>query len=156
MSRAAVLLLRLGLGLGLALGACGRKGPPVAPELVQPEPPESLAAAATPAGVRLTWNRPDRYSGGKHMDDLGSFAIERAPADGGAAFTRIGTLELEDQQRFRKERHLEWVDHDAKPGVRYLYRVIAVTLDRYQSRPAGPVAVQMGPAGAASPAEEGS
>jgi hypothetical protein len=140
--RATVLVL-----VALALGACGRKGTPIAPELVRPEPPAELAAIVTPDGVRLSWLRPLHYSGGQRMNDLQGFRIERAPGDGDPAdFTTVGTLELEDQTRFKKERRLEWIDKTAEPGRRYLYRVTAFTLDGYRSRPAGPVAVRFGPA----------
>ena len=141
MRRAAAVLL----ALACALPACGRKSRPVPPETVEPEAVESLAAIATPEGVRLSWLRPTRYTGGGRMNDLGSFEIERAPGEGAApAFAKIGTVTLEDQQRFRKERRLEWVDKDVRPGERYRYRVTAVTLDHYRSAPAGPVNVRYG------------
>ena len=148
MRRAGVLLL-----LALALGACGRKNAHVAPELVRTETPSNLAAVVTPAGVRLSWLRPQQYSGGKRMNDLDGFDIERTPGDGPPAdFTKIGTLQLDDQTRFRKERRLEWTDATAESGRRYLYRVTAFTLDGYRSRPAGPVAVQFGPDSSDAPA----
>ena len=82
------------------------------------------------------------------MNDLGRFLIDRAPdtETGPVPFTRVGKVELTDQNRFRKERRLEWLDRDVTPGQRYLYRVTAVTLDDYRSAPAGPVAVRFGPA----------
>jgi hypothetical protein len=131
------------LAAALGLAACGRKAPPLAPELVRPEPAEDLAAAVVADGVRLTWVRPLRYSGGQRMNDLGHFVIDRAPADAPhPTFARVGQLELDDRMRFRKERRLEWVDHDVVAGGRYLYRVVAVTLDGDESAPAGPVNVE--------------
>ena len=115
----------------------------MAPETVRPRAPATLAAASTPEGVRLTWLRPLQYSGGQRMHDLDRFLVERAPGEGApATFTRVATVVLEDRFRFRKERRLDWVDRDAKPGERYLYRVIAVTRDGSRSPPAGPVAIQ--------------
>jgi hypothetical protein len=141
MSRAPAMLATL----ALLTGACGMKGPPLAPELIQPLPAENLSAIATPAGVRLTWLRPLSYSGGHRMNDLGGFTIERAADEAGLpTFTRVGTVPVEDQDRFRKERHMEWTDHDAVAGRRYLYRITAFTLDGYWSAPAGPVAVRFG------------
>jgi hypothetical protein len=131
------------LATALALGACGRKGPPVAPQLVRPLPPESLAAVPSADGVRLTWLRPQHYSGGGRMHDLGGFTIERAPGEGGP-FVTVGTMVLEDQTRFRQERRLEWTDRTAEQGGHYLYRVTAFTLDDYRSAPTGPVAVRIG------------
>jgi hypothetical protein len=137
----------IGLALAaLALGACGRKSAPMAPELVRPETPTDLAAVVTPEGVRLSWIRPLRYSGGERMNDLGGFDIERVSEDGPPAdFSKIGTLPLDDQTRFKKERRLDWTDETVEPGGRYLYRVIAFTLDGYRSQAAGPVAVRYGP-----------
>ena len=140
------------VALALALPACGRKARPVPPELVRPDPPENLSAIVTPDGVRLTWLRPLRYSGGGRMNDLGGFAIERAPGEGGPPeFRKVGTVTVADQDRFRKERRIEWLDKDVRPGERYLYRVIAVTLDHYKSPAAGPVSVRFGPGPSAPP-----
>ena len=127
--------------------ACGRKNAPVAPELVRPETPEDLAAVATPEGVRLSWLRPTRYSGGGRMNDLEGFLVQRATGTGAvsAAYSQVGKLTLTDQNRFRKERRLEWVDTTATPGETYFYRVIALTLDGYRSIPAGPVSLAYGP-----------
>lgn len=146
--RAAALLV----ALALVVPACGRKGPLIAPELVRPLPPENLSAIATPAGVHLSWQRPLTYSGGGKMNDLGGFTIERAPGDGSpGGFAPVGTFEVQDKDRFRKERQLEWTDPSAVAGTRYLYRVTAYTLDGYRSPPAGPVALRFGPAPAAKP-----
>ena len=134
------------LALAGVLAACGLKGAPIAPELVRPLAPTGLTAASTPEGVQLTWVRPLRYSGGQRMNDLGGFIIERASGEvGPPAYAWIGTIELTDQTRFRKERRIEWVDTNAASGARYLYRVTAYTLDGYRSDPAGPVAVRVAP-----------
>jgi hypothetical protein len=130
----------------LLVAACGRKNIPVAPELVRPDPPESLGAIVTPDGVRLTWLRPTRYSGGQRMDDLGGFVVERAIAPA-TTFAKIGTFVVTDQFRFQRERHMDWLDRDVHPGERYVYRVTAYTLDGYRSFPAGPIGVTVGTAG---------
>ena len=137
---------RLLVAAALLALACGRKAPPVAPELVRPLPPEELSAISTPEGVKLTWLRPMKYSGGANMNDLEGFTIERAPAEGEPVpFARVGTFEVTDRDRFRKERHIEWTDGTATPGTRYLYRVRARTLDDYESEYAGPIAIRFGP-----------
>jgi hypothetical protein len=111
-----------------------------------------LTAASTADGVRLSWLRPERYSGGGRMKDLDHFLIERALADASPPrFAPLATIMVTDQLRFRPERRFDWVDRSAAPGVRYLYRVTAVTADRYRSRAAGPVAVRFEPAQAAAP-----
>jgi len=132
-------------GVGALLVACGQKTPPVAPELVRPRAPSALTATATAEGIRLVWHRPETYTGGKRMRDLARFLIERASGEGAPGFVRVGELELDDRLRFRQERRLEWIDHDATPGQSYLYRVTSVTLDGDRSKPAGPVAIRFEP-----------
>jgi len=135
MNRRTLLLVAL-----LAAVGCGHKTRPLAPELVQPEAPSQLVAASVPEGIRLTWQRPDRYTGGKQMNDLGGFVIERA--SGGGTFTRVGDVQLDDRGRFRKERRITWTDTGVAPGETYVYRITAVTTDDYTSAPGGPVTIQ--------------
>ena len=138
MSRAPV--LAVALALCGALGSCGIKGQPLPPELVQPLPPGRLVASATPEGVRLTWRRPQHYEGGARMRDLGRFVIERAVCDGPRpVYLPVHTIELDDQARFRPQRQFEWTDLNVTQGTLYRYRIVAITLDGYRSRPAGPV-----------------
>lgn len=141
MTRAAVLVV-----LALIAPACGAKNRVLPPELVRPESPDDLSAIATPEGVRLNWNRPTRYSGGGQMNDLDGFVIQRATGTGAvsAAYAEVGKVFLNDRNRFRKERRIEWVDTSATPGNLYFYRVIAITMDRSRSIPAGPVSLQFG------------
>ena len=142
---AVVTLVMLAVAGGLPI-ACGNKTPVRPPQLVQPRPATSLGAYSSRPGVTLTWRRPVTYTGGGRMNDLGGFDIERAPADGGPNdFVHVGSLTLDDQERFRQERSLEWTDTSAVSGERYQYRVISFTLDGYRSAPAGPVQVQFDP-----------
>src|SRR5262249_37911808 len=62
----------------LLLAACGLKTAPLPPEKVQPLEATSLVASSTTGGVQLVWRRPTNYTGGKRMNDLGGFEIERA------------------------------------------------------------------------------
>jgi len=126
----------------IALAACGQKTTPRAPELVQPEAPTQIVAASAPEGVRLTWQRPDRYTGGKQMNDLGGFVIERGSGEGApVTFTRVGDVQLDDRGRFRKERRITWTDTGVTPGETYVYRITAVTTDHYVSAAGGPVTI---------------
>ena len=128
----------------LVLAACGTKTPPLPPEVVSPREPASLTATSTTGGVQLVFRRPTETTGGKRMNDLGGFQIERSPEDG-LHFVQIGDFQLSDEQRFRQDRRLEWTDATAVPGETYRYRVIAYTLDGYHSEPAGPVEVTFTP-----------
>ena len=111
------MIRRAVLALALLVAACGVKNRPLPPEIVQPEAPDDLGAIASPEGVRVTWIRPTHYQGGKRMNDLGGFTIERAAGEG-EPFKAVGKVEVDDQNRFRKERSMEWVDHDVTPGAR--------------------------------------
>lgn len=129
--------------LVLVLLSCGQKNRPMAPELVRPEPPADLVAANAPEGVKLSWGRPEKYTGGKRMNDLGRFVIERAPGDGTeAAFAQVADIQLDDQGRFRPQPRFTWMDTGVTEGESYAYRVTAVTLDKYRSAPAGPVTIR--------------
>lgn len=142
--------LVLGAALAATLAACGQRSAPIAPALVQPLPPTGLLAAVGPDGVKLTWKRPTRTSGGRRLDDLGRFLVERAVGDAGP-FATVATIVVEDKERFQKQSVFEWTDADVAPGMRLGYRVVAVTLDDYHSPPAGPVVVEIPAAGAATP-----
>lgn len=130
------------------LACCGIKGPPRPPELVHPKPPDHLVARASAEGIRLVWRRPTTYVDGTRMHDLRAFVVERAPAGPkGAPFARIATVVVTDPVRFRADRRVEFLDRTARAGERYLYRVIAVTADGYESEPAGPVGATQPPKG---------
>src|SRR5262249_57452684 len=113
----------------------------------EPVAPTSLVARSMADGVEVAWHRPDKYSGGQHMRDLGGFDIERAPVDGPQAgtFVLVNHMELTDQYRFRIDPRTQWIDHDVEAGTRYQYRVTAFTLHGYRSSTAGPVSVHYVP-----------
>ena len=48
------------VALGLAIGACGRKGPPVAPEQRLPLPVTDLEGVLRDGVIELTWSAPRR------------------------------------------------------------------------------------------------
>ena len=128
----------------LAVAACGVRSRPLAPELVQPDPPTALVAKSTAEGVNLTWRRPTSYSGGTHMRDLAGFEIERATAPD-FDFAAVGTVELTDQTRFQQERSVTWTDANVVEGTTYRYRIVAATLDHYRSVPSEPVTIEHRP-----------
>lgn len=61
----------------LALAACGRVGPPVAPELREPQPVTSLAAVATAGGIELSWTNPGRRADQTRLLDLATARVFR-------------------------------------------------------------------------------
>lgn len=137
--------LRLTLYFLLSLSvfpACGRKTPVIPPELAAPEPVGDLTLAVENKGIKLQWGRPQRYVDGSDLDDLGGFAILRATqnAQGSVGiFTPIGTISVEDRDRFRKAKKFSYTDDQLASGTLYRYRVQAFTLDGYYSSPSNTV-----------------
>lgn len=134
-------LVRAAVVLALLNEGCGRKGPPLPPQWVIPDPPPAVLAEDAPTGLRLTWKRPRAYADGSPLDDLELFEIQRA-CDVPGEFSSIGTVRLIDRDRFRKETTFSAVDIDAPRGSDCRYRVIAVTSDGYRSPPAESASVR--------------
>ncbi len=131
----------LALGV-LAAGACGRKTDVRPPDLVGPSTVEGLSARNRVKGIELTWDRPTRYADGSQMLDLNGFRIERRrPCCG---FARLDEVAVSDRTRFRQAKRFRYLDEWAEPGELYSYRVIAVTVDNYESVPSEPVQIQRG------------
>jgi len=64
---------RLAAGVALAalgLAACGRKGPPVAPEARVPQAVADLAAVVRESAIELTWTNPPRRVDRTPLRDL--------------------------------------------------------------------------------------
>jgi hypothetical protein len=56
--------------VALALGACGKKGPPVAPELRLPQAVSGLHGAVSNGAIELTWLNPTRRADGTRLREL--------------------------------------------------------------------------------------
>src|SRR5713226_9098659 len=108
--RACGLLVALAItfcSIGWWLG-CGVKSPPRPPEDVRPERITDLRAVPVESGVRLSWSRPERYSGGGTMRGLNHFVILRA--EGNEERTPLISLPpLTDRERFPKLRRMAFV-----------------------------------------------
>jgi hypothetical protein len=112
--------------------ACGRVGPPRAPEHVIPLSPDPVTVESSPDGVKLSWRRPRAYVDGEPLDDLAGFRVLRA-CQPEAVFAEVTTVPVVDQQRFRKASTFSMLDHAAPLGVPCRYQVIAFTFDAYTS-----------------------
>jgi hypothetical protein len=110
---------------------CGAKGRPIAPELTHPERINDLAAKQDSKGIRLTWSRPTKYTGGKSLKDLAGFRLLRA--ESGRTLADLADLPVNDQERFQKTRRFAYVDDTAQVGRTYSYAMIAETSDGYES-----------------------
>jgi hypothetical protein len=125
---AAAAMLAAGVGAG-----CGAKSRPIPPSQTHPERVNDLSAKPDPKGVRLTWSRPMKYTGGKQLRDLAGFRLMRA--EGAASFSELAELPVTDQERFQKVRRFTYIDRSAAMGHAYRYIIIAETTDGYQSDP---------------------
>jgi hypothetical protein len=79
-------VLWLGLVAALvvvALGACGRKGAPVAPERRVPQPVSDLRGLVREGGIELTWSVPRRRVDNARLIDPGLARVFRAEDAGG-------------------------------------------------------------------------
>jgi len=113
--------------------ACGAKSRPIPPEFTHPDRVNDLAAKPDPKGIRLTWSRPMKYSGGASLKDLAGFRLLRAESDG--SLTDLAELPITDQERFQKVRRFAYIDTTAEMNHSYRYTMIAETSDGYQSDP---------------------
>ncbi len=143
-ARTAIMLLAV-------LAGCGIKSPPRPPQFVLPETIRDLRASAALDGIKLTWTRPTRYTGGDRMRDLNAFVVFRA--EGPGQFAPLVEIPVTDRERFQYERKPSYVDDDSVVGHSYRYIVIAVTTDGYEGHPSNVVELTRTPP--AQPPEPG-
>jgi len=120
------------MAIAMAPG-CGAKDRPIPPELTHPERINDLSAKPDPKGIRLTWSRPMKYSGGAALKDLAGFRLMRA--EGAGSLIELAELPVTDQERFQKVHRFVYVDTTAQMGRSYRYMMVAETADGYQSDP---------------------
>lgn len=145
--RATVIVLML---LVSAIGACGRKGEPRAPELATPQTIKNLSARSDNTGIVLTWSRPTAYVDGKELKDLTSFVIFRKDLslscpDCPVPYRPLTTVNVEDRERFVKLKQYRFIDDNVQPRTIYRYRVSSQLKDGSLSEPSNEVEVQRGP-----------
>ncbi|HEY6395416.1 MAG TPA: hypothetical protein VIX12_08370, partial [Candidatus Binataceae bacterium] len=109
---------------------CGVKSPPIPPEDARPERILDLDAVSVPTGIELTWGRPERYSSGATLRDLGSFVVMRQSQ---GELQKIADVPVTDTQRFQVQREFSFIDKTAQIGQAYHYLVTARTTDGYES-----------------------
>lgn len=144
------LLALLCVGTTLAFSSsCGRKTKVLPPDLVAPQTVEGVTVVNAPAGIAVEWERPTHYVDGSNMLDLAGFRVERRrPCCGYQVIQRV---EVEDRWRFRRAKRFEFVDEQVTPGEEYSYRIVAYTIDGYESAPSEPLRIQRQAPAAAPP-----
>jgi hypothetical protein len=140
----------LALMLVFLCSGCGKKGDPRAPELATPRVIENLTARQAPNGVALTWSRPTQYVDGRALTDLVSFVIFRKEisptcVDCLVPYRQLTTVDVEDQERFIKQKQYRYVDEDVQDKVTYRYRVSSELRDGSLSEPSNEVEITRGP-----------
>jgi hypothetical protein len=143
-------LVALALMPVLLFLGCGKKGDPRAPELVTPRVVENLTATSVPNGVALTWRRPTQYVDGRELKDLMGFVIFRkdiSPAcvDCPVPYRPLTTVDLEDREKFIKQKQYRYVDEGVQPKMIYRYRVSSQLKDGSLSEPSNEVEIARGP-----------
>lgn len=79
-ARAAALLLAA--AAALPAGACGRKGPPVPPEIRMPQPVGDLRGVVRAGAIELTWTNPRRRADNSRLAGLSLARLYRVEDDG--------------------------------------------------------------------------
>ena len=127
----------------LAVGtlvACGKKGPPVAPELRVPAVPAALHGAVDGESIVVSWTRPERRLDGTRLRSVERYTLyRREEADGGppksamlshgrvVGYEEIATIRTESPAPATIQGpSVTWVDRRAlSVGRRYVYVVTA-------------------------------
>jgi hypothetical protein len=131
--------------VSLAL-ACGKKGDPRAPELAIPQTISNLSARSGPAGIALTWSRPTEYVDGTELKDLASFVIFRKEIsqscpDCPVPYRQLTIVNVEDQEKFVKQRQYRFEDQEVRPKAIYRYRISSQLFDGSLSAPSNEVEI---------------
>ena len=139
-------LLALLLVFAALTSACGRKSNPRAPELVAPKPVENLSARPAPDGVTLTWSRPTEYMDGREIKDLAGFVIFRKEIspnclDCPVPYRQLQIVNVEDREKFVKQKQYRYDDREVLPSTVYRYRVSAQLFDGSLSAPSNEVEI---------------
>ena len=143
-------LVALALMPVLFFSGCGKRGDPRAPELATPRVIENLRATSVPNGVALTWSRPTQYVDGSELKDLVGFAIFRKDisptcVDCPAPYRPLTTVDIEDREKFVKQKQYRYVDEEAQQKMIYRYRVSSQLKDGSLSEPSNEVEITRGP-----------
>lgn len=156
------------LAVALALAACGRQGPPVAPERRLPAAVSDLTGAVSAEGVRLSWTLPRlrvdrsplkelRRAEVYRREDTGTAEPPRpailgfgglfGPPAGVAGFDRVANIVLAEPASAEVEgRRVTYTDAQGlASGRRYTYVVVAVDDQGRPSPPSNRLVVAVAP-----------
>jgi len=128
------------------ISGCGKKGELRAPELAAPKPITNLTARVAGNAIALTWSRPTEYIDGKEMKDLASFVIFRKEVsqsclDCPVPYRQLTIVNVEDHERFVKQKQYRYDDQEAQSKSIYRYRVASQLFDGSLSAPSNEVEI---------------
>jgi hypothetical protein len=144
------LFLVFALVLAFLTPGCGKKADLRAPELATPQVIDNLTARSVANGVALAWRRPTEYVDGSELKDLAAFVIFRkeiSPTcpDCPVPYRPLTTLDVEDQEKFVKQKQYRYVDEEVQDKMTYRYRVSSQLRDGSLSEPSNEVQISRGP-----------
>jgi hypothetical protein len=141
-----------------ALGACGRKGAPVAPEHRLPQPVDDLSGVVREGGIELTWSVPRRRVDGSRLVDPVLARVFRADDSGAgdprpallahdrvAGYTEVASVRLgEPPSPLVQDGRVVLVDRrDLAVGRRYVYVVVTTDAQGRTSPPSPRLAITL-------------
>ena len=132
-------LLALGVA-ALALAACGKKGPPVPPEVRLPAVPAAVHGSIDEQAVVVSWTAPGTRMDGSRLRRISRYRVFRREEDAAAppksamlssgrvvGYDEVATIATDAPAPATVQgSSVTWVDHRAlSPGRRYVYVVTA-------------------------------
>ena len=140
----------------LIFAACGRVGPPLAPERVSPVPVSNLGAVVVDGAIELAWTNPTRRADNVRLRDLLALRVYRTDDDGAgdpkpalvakgrvAGYTEVAAIRLADPAPAAVTGdRMTFLDRTATiPGRRYSYVVLAEDARGHVSPPSARLSV---------------
>ena len=121
--------------VALAAPACGRKGPPVAPEFREPRAATNLTAVVSEGAIALAWRNPDRRVDNTRLRDLTAVHVFRSDDEGEprpalrtgkriAGYRPVATIPLGGGETPRDARSALVDRDDLRYGRRYTYAIL--------------------------------
>jgi hypothetical protein len=120
--------------------ACGKKGPPVPPRAIAPQPVKDLKGEVVQKGVRLSWTIPE---GEKQFRLLKAVVpLTEAPcADCPVRFTEQLDIDITDSKIVQIDGDKVTYWESMEPGNRYVYKIVVISADGIKSKDSNIVSV---------------
>ncbi len=132
----------------LLVGGCGKKTPPVPPQVAVPAAINDLHYELDLDGVMLSWSWPRQTEKGGELRRIKQFIVERAAESAGEfcpdcpkRYRQLALVEGGPVPDKRMAQPLSYRDRDLRPGYHYSYRVRSSLGWRVESAPSEAVTV---------------